>query len=338
MGILTFTVKMKAILLLGLVAVSLALPAFPNSEFDEHWETFKSHHNKQYAEAEEKMRRFIWERNMREIINHNYAADMGHHTFRLGMNEHGDLSDEEYATFLTGLRMNENRTSDNPTFLEPEFMEMPKMVDWRKKGAVTPVKNQGQCGSCWAFSTTGSLEGQHFRKTGKLVSLSEQNLVDCSTKWGNQGCNGGLMDNAFQYIKDNDGIDTEEAYPYNADEEPCHFKTRNVGATDKGAVDLPAGDEHALKEAVATVGPISIAIDASHESFQLYASGVYDEPECSSTALDHGVLVAGYGTEEGSDYWLVKNSWGPTWGREGYVYMARNKDNQCGVASQASYP
>jgi cathepsin L len=269
--------------------------------------------------------------------------------YKLELNKYADMLHSEFVRTLNGFnRSTENtnsvyktfsRIEEPVTFIGAANVEVPSAVDWREKGAVTPVKDQGHCGSCWSFSATGALEGQHFRKSGKLVSLSEQNLVDCSASYGNNGCNGGLMDNAFQYIKDNGGIDTESAYPYEAIDDSCRFNKKTVGATDKGFVDIPSGDEEALKKALATVGPVSVAIDASHESFQFYSEGVYFEPQCDSQALDHGVLAVGYGTDEdGQDYWIVKNSWGTSWGDKGFIKMARNKENACGVATQASYP
>merc|ERR1712135_141011 len=185
-------------------------------------------------------------------------------------------------------------------------------------GYVTPVKDQGQCGSCWSFSSTGALEGQHFRATGNLVSLSEQNLVDCSKE--NYGCNGGDMQLAYDYILSNKGIDTEASYPYTARDGRCKFSTANIGATISDYEVLPSGDEAALVDALASIGPIAIAIDASHMSFQFYSSGVYVENRC----------------ENGSDYFLVKNSWGTSWGLKGYIKMARNKNNMCGSPLRAS--
>jgi cathepsin L len=213
---------------------------------------------------------------------------------------------------------------------------LPAEVDWTKQGWVTPVKNQGKCGSCWSFSATGALEGQNFNKTKVLVSLSEQNLIDCTTT--NYGCNGGATDYAFQYVQSNDGIDSEAAYPYTGQQGRCHYSASNNAATCSGFVDLPSGDEQALQRAVATIGPISVAIDASSFLFQMYHSGIYWNPFCSSKKLDHAVLVVGYGNYNGKPYWLVKNSWGTGWGQQGYVMMARNHGNMCGIATAASYP
>jgi len=215
---------------------------------------------------------------------------------------------------------------------------LPTSVDWRTKGVVTGVKDQGQCGSCWSFSTTGSVEGA-WALNYSLVSLSEQNLMDCSRRYGNLGCNGGLMDSAFKYIIANNGIDTEASYPYEESTSyNCRYTTANRGATISSYQDVTSGSESALQNAVVYRGPVSVAIDASNTSFQLYKSGVYYEPKCSSTQLDHGVLTVGYGTGTSGDYWIVKNSWGTSWGQAGYIDMARNKNNNCGIATQASFP
>lgn len=307
----------------------------------EEWTGFKLEHGKVYHdEVEEMFRRKIYVENKHKIAAHNVRYLQGTHTYTLAMNKYGDLLHHEFVAKMNGFKRNyRDRLGINASaFIRPENVHAPKEIDWRLKGAVTQVKDQGQCGSCWAFSSTGSLEGQHERKTGKLVSLSEQNLIDCSKNYGNDGCGGGLMDQAFAYIKDNKGIDTEESYPYEGVDGVCRFKRSTIGATCTGFVDIISGNETDLLLAVATVGPVSVAIDASHESFQFYSKGVYNELECSAEQLDHGVLAVGYGTLEGQDYWLVKNSWGVTWGDKGYIKMSRNMKNQCGIATSASYP
>lgn len=328
----------SAFVLILLTAVTCVTARIHLSTQERHeWHRYKISYNKSYTHVEEPRRLQIWLDNQRFVDDHN---DLDRHDVEL--NDIADLTPAEYMR-LNGFRRSYGDSLakvHGAHFLPPlGASPVPESVDWRKHGLVTPVKNQGMCGSCWAFSSTGALEGQHARSSNGLTSLSEQNLVDCSTSYGNHGCNGGLMDQAFQYIKDNEGIDTEQSYPYEGTEQMCRFRKEGLGATDVGFTDIPTGDEDALKLAVATVGPVSIAIDASHKSFQLYKKGVYVEPDCSASALDHGVLIVGYGVDEdGQDYWLVKNSWGPKWGEKGYIRMARNLQNQCGVATAASYP
>merc|ERR1719423_54084 len=302
------------------------------------WEDWKAVNGKDYVGAEEESKRLsIWEDNKRFVLKHNYEYEMGKHSFKVGLNKFADLTLEEYKFMYLSQLGNEDNSFCKPENDSQALWKISKSLDWRSSGFVTPVKDQKQCGSCWAFSATGSLEGQHFKKTGNLVSLSEQNLVDCSRPEGDMGCEGGIMDYAFKYISLK-GIDSEKSYPYLAKDESCNFNPNHVVATLKGCVDIEQGDENALRQAVSTVGPISVAIDASHRSFQLYSEGVYYESECSSTRLDHGVLAVGYGTEDGTAYWLVKNSWGKSWGMKGYLKMSRNRNNNCGIASQASSP
>ncbi|XP_059045614.1 cathepsin L [Achroia grisella] len=343
---------MRSITVALCVAVAALASVGAVSFFDlvkEEWNAYKMEHSKQYSsEVEDKFRMKIYAENKHRIAKHNQRFEQGLVTYKLRQNKYGDMLHHEFVHTMNGYNrtskhnkqlFSKGRDTRGATFISPAHVTVPEQVDWRKKGAVTEVKDQGKCGSCWSFSTTGALEGQHYRQTGYLVSLSEQNLIDCSSAYGNNGCNGGLMDNAFKYIKDNGGIDTEKTYPYEAIDDKCRYNPKNNGAEDVGFVDVPQGDEQKLMEAVATVGPVSVAIDASQESFQFYSTGVYYDDNCSSENLDHGVLVVGYGTDEtGGDYWLVKNSWGRTWGELGYIKMARNRNNHCGIASSASYP
>jgi cathepsin L len=287
---------------------------FDTAEFFARYDTYKS--NLDFIEA------------------HNARDDV---TFTVGSNEFMHMSSDEFGSIYNGFVAEEFVLPD--VIEEVDTLALPTSVDWRQKGAVTGIKNQGQCGSCWSFSTTGSTEGARVLQGGdSLVGLSEQNLMDCSDAYGNMGCNGGLMDDAFKYIIANHGVDTEASYPYTAEDGTCHYSASNCGATISGYSDVPSGSESSLQTSSANIGPVSVAIDASHSSFQFYSGGVYYEPACSSTQLDHGVLVVGYGVDSGSDYWLVKNSWGTSWGLSGYIMMSRNRNNNCGIATAASYP
>ncbi|XP_030250979.1 cathepsin L1-like [Sparus aurata] len=321
-----------------LFSLCLGAAATLDSKLDFQWDLWKKTHEKTYQnEVEEVSRRELWEENLMLITKHNLEASMGLHTYEMGMNYMGDLTPEEflqsYATYIPPTDIPRAPSPFNGT----SSPRVPGTIDWRKKGYVTKVKNQGRCGSCWAFSAVGALEGQLFKKTGKLVDLSPQNLVDCSFKYGNLGCKHGWAHKAFQYVMDNQGIDSEASYPYTGRESKCSYDSRYRAANCSQYYFLPQGDERALKQALATIGPISVAIDSSRNGFQFYKRGVYTDPSCAKET-NHVVLAVGYGTLNGQDYWLVKNSWGTNWGEEGYIRMARNKNDQCGIAMYACYP
>ncbi|UYV60934.1 CTSL [Cordylochernes scorpioides] len=352
---------MKFRVALTLLALGSQCLAQPINDHDHHWERFKKTrnlfirfnfklwqgyfnfiysqvlHGKHYHEEEDQVRKAIFEENLRYIVHHNLEFDLGMHSYYLGINKYADMSSDEFSKQMNGLVRSYEQKID---LYEPsEDMELPSSLDWRTKGYVTEVMDQGHCGSCWAFSATGALEGQHFRKTGKLVSLSKQNLVDCASSEGNSACEGGEMTKAYKYVIKNNGIDTEESYPYKAENGTCHYNSSTIGATCKSYKAI-AHDEKNLQKALAAEGPISIGIDSSLISSQLYKGGIFNNPKCGNDpdSINHAVLLVGYGTENGIDYWLVKNSWSITWGEKGYVRMSRNKNNQCGIATDASYP
>ena len=281
-------------LLLPMVSFALS----PEEMLDTQWELWKKTHQKQYnSKVDEISRRLIWEKNLKQISAHNLEASLGVHTYELAMNHLGDMTSEEVVQKMTGLRIPPSRSYSNDTLYTPEWEgRVPDSIDYRKKGYVTPVKNQGQCGSCWAFSSAGALEGQLKKKTGKLLALSPQNLVDCVTE--NYGCGGGYMTTAFQYVQQNGGIDSEDAYPYVGQDESCMYNATAKAAKCRGYREIPVGNEKALKRAVARVGPISVSIDASLASFQFYSRGVYYDENCDRDNVNHAVLVVGYGTQK----------------------------------------
>ncbi|XP_060112453.1 cathepsin K [Heteronotia binoei] len=311
---------------------------YPDEALDAPWELWKKTHRKEYnSKMDEVSRRLIWEKNLHYINTHNLEFSLGRHTFEVAMNHLGDMTSEEVVQKMTGLKVPSSRKQNNDTLYIPDWEKRaPDSMDYRKKGYVTPVKNQGQCGSCWAFSSVGALEGQLKKKMGKLLNLSPQNLVDCVTN--NDGCGGGYMTNAFEYVKENRGIDSDDSYPYIGQDERCMYNPTGKAAKCRGFREIPEGNEKALKRALARIGPIAVGIDASLQSFQFYSRGVYYDENCNSENINHAVLAVGYGAQKGSKHWIIKNSWGEEWGDKGYVLMARNMNNACGIANLASFP
>jgi len=257
----------------------------------------------------------------------------GEYSFTMGVTIHADKTREEFEDWLkltSGTKPAKN--GPRSLFDKTQAATPPTSMDWVSRGAVTPIKNQGQCGSCWAFSTTGGVEGANFLTNNKLSSFSEQELVDCAGAEGNQGCNGGLMDDGFDYVEQ-DGLCFESAYPYEGTDGTCRKSSCTSQVSVTSYTDIPQGDTSALKTASGTKGPISIAVDANFW-WQMYTGGIFDKT-CNTSKLDHGVLLVGY---EDGQYWKVKNSWGTGWGESGYIRLKGTSENTCGLANSASYP
>ncbi|GAB6027586.1 hypothetical protein CHUAL_001829 [Chamberlinius hualienensis] len=277
----------------------------------EEFNLFKLQYGKTYENREEEQYRMdIYINNRLSIASHNQQYHQGLVTFEMGMNKFGDLLIHEVSPKMSGLKSATNYESSGSTFLSTSNFVIPDKIDWRTNGYVTPVRDQGNCFSDWAFSATGALEGQTFKKTGNLVPLSVQDLIDCSRYDKNNGCEGGLI-----------------------------FKKDKVGANITNYTEIDRGNETQLQYALATTGPVSVTIDSNHRSFQFYSHGIYNEPQCDPDVVSRGVLAVGYDIDStGQEYYIVKNTWGTKWGIDGYIWIARNKNNICGIASFASFP
>jgi len=335
--------RVLVVCVLATIAVASAMspleakPFLREDQYQFLFTNWMTQHGKRYETSNLVDRYAIWKRNMNYIHRHNEQNA----SYTLAMNSFGDVTAEELSAQRNGFNYIHNPVMQRANSASGLLgaVHAPTSVDWRSQGAVLPVKNQGMCGSCWAFSAVGAIEG--FRKLspgGSLVALSEQELVDCAdSRWGNQGCQGGLMDNAFEFIAyQNQGITSGAKYAYKGVQRACPATLPAAAAHLTGYVNVPPMNDAELVNAVAK-GPVSVAIEADSEAFQFYSSGVFDDATCG-TQLDHGVVAVGYGQDSrGVKYWIVRNSWGVEWGDQGYIKIVRGK-NMCGINMAASYP
>lgn len=298
--------------------------------------SFQERFSKKYESIQELEARFqIFRTNLHNIIIHNMDSTQN---FTMGINQFTDLTPQEFKDMYIGGLKAEVGSYGCKSF-SSSASGAPSSIDWRNKGAVTSVKDQGQCGSCWTFSSTGAVEGAWAIAKGQLIDLAEQELVDCATgiAYGSHGCSGGQMEGAFKFIIEN-GQCALSSYPYTAKDGSC--QKCSAVAHISSCSDVKPNDQISLKAAVAQQ-PVSIAIEADTRYFQSYSSGILTSTSCG-TNLDHGVLIVGYGSENGQDYWMVKNSWGTSWGDKGYVKIARSSSTNdpgiCGIAMDPSFP
>lgn len=304
-------------------------------EFDS-FDEFKGHGNKSYAHYYEEFRgRIAYQNNLKTIREHNELYKSGQKSYRLRANNLADLNSGSYLKKF--LRLVKSKRYEALDFISdivgsPLMNSTPESLDWREKGFVTRPNNQGTCGSCYAYSIAQSIEGQVFKRTGKILSLSPQQIVDCSVSFGNQGCTGGSLRNTLRYLEATGGIMRFNDYKYTGRKGKCQFVPELAVVNVTSWAIMPSRDEKAIQAAVAHIGPVAVSINATPRTFQLYSDGIYDDDNCSSSSVNHAMLVVGYTP----DYWILKNWWGDQWGEDGYMRIRKGK-NACGIANYAAY-
>ena len=308
------------------VLLSFAISALVAPHEEKSFLNWMRKHNRIFVGDEYNFRLGIFLSNQRRVQEHNKKS-----TFTLGLNHLSCLTTAEYRSLLGHIP---RATPSRSQIVKIVKDDIPDSKDWREAGIVNAVKDQASCGSCWAFGTIQACESAYALVHNELLSCSEQNLVDCCTTC--HGCNGGIESNALDYIlnQQKGNLNLESDYPYKARDELCNYRFWKAVNQIKSYAHGQSGDEEYLKY-LSSQGVCDVAIDAGSFSFQLYSGGVYYDSSCSTIHLNHAVGLVGYGTEGTSDYWIVRNSWGPSWGEAGYIRMARNANNQCGIASDA---
>jgi C1A family cysteine protease len=304
------------------------------------WSSFKTAHGKTYHHSEDSARMAAFRATHDAIEAHNARFNAGLESFHMAHNEFSDMTPEEIQNRMGVIVPHdvEAQRCNATKHVSSGALSAPASFDLRTVGGITAVKNQGSCGSCYSFSASGALESAHFIRSKQQVDVSEQNIVDCTYQgaYGNNGCGGGWMWNAYKYIKDKNGINCQADYRYEGRVGSCRHNHGRKAMSVTGHVIINKGDENAIKEAVCKNGAVSIAYNAGTQAHSSYNGGILDVANCGNTPT-HATLVVGYGTENGRDYWIIKNSWGPGWGEKGYFRMARGK-NMCGIGDWASYP
>ncbi|KAN0043100.1 hypothetical protein ACTA71_010735 [Dictyostelium dimigraforme] len=317
-------------------------------------------YDKKYSSEEFRKRFQLFKQSVDFIEKTNEKNKKLNPTLVLGLNQFSDLSFQEFTNTKTDylipilndplpapcggttLFSNFNQTFGNSdetmNSLKNKGWTRPASMDWRNYGAVSMVKNQGPCGSCYAFAASSAMESMYFRKYNNMKLFSEQNLVDCTLSYGNGGCSGGWMHNCYKYVKDNGGLNSQSIYPYQGTVGKCRYTSSDSAVKVTNYVMVKQHNENDLADIVGSIGPVSAAFDASTIEFMYYHSGIYYSENCNKYRTSAAALVIGYGSENGVDYWILKNSWGVNWGEGGFFKMRRNIDDACGIATASSYP